>query len=71
MIRSRSESAGVIPPVFLSGRAFWESLPPGELPTRCSQCGSKEISPLFWPDPSIDEYQCYEPTCMAIFGWRD
>jgi hypothetical protein len=68
--RSRSEPAAKIPPCFLSTRAFIESLPTGALPSTCPNCGSREIAPLFWPDPSLDRYSCFNPECLAEFGWR-
>ena len=59
-----------IPPAFLSTRAYLASLPPGTLPDRCPTCGSREIAPLFWPDASVDSYDCSNPDCHTIFSWR-
>lgn len=59
-----------IPPCFLSTQAFLASLPIGELPDRCPACGSRQIAPLFWPDPSLDVYDCANPACHAIWSHR-
>lgn len=61
----------VIPPAFLSTRAFWASLAPGDVPTRCPACSGSAVTPLFWPDTSLDQFECHEPDCRAIFCWRD
>lgn len=67
---SKKPVAHQIPPCFLSTRAYIESLPPGAIPDRCPLCGSKQIAPLFWPDPSLDRYSCFNDECLAEFGWR-
>jgi hypothetical protein len=56
-------------PAFLSTRAFWESLTVGDVPDRCPACSSRNVAPLFWPDPSLDQYECVD--CGALFCWRD
>ena len=61
---SRSE----IPPCFLSTRAYLASLPPGALPDRCPACGSREVCPVFWPDASLDQWDCAD--CKAMWGVR-
>jgi single-stranded DNA-binding protein len=39
-------------------------------PRRCPSCGSKWIAPTFWPDASLDVWDCAEPECRAIFSGR-
>jgi ribosomal protein L37AE/L43A len=35
-------------------------------PRRCGSCGSRAIAPLFWPDASLDVWDCSD--CGAIFS---
>lgn len=37
-------------------------------PTRCPACGSREIAPLFWPDATLDVFDCRR--CASIFSGR-
>lgn len=37
-------------------------------PTRCPNCGSRAIAPLFWPDASLNVFDCCD--CLAIFSGR-
>lgn len=37
-------------------------------PRRCPSCGSDAIAPLFWPDASLDVWDCQR--CAAIFSGR-
>ena len=60
-----------IPPAFLSTRAYLASLPPGAMPDRCPHCASRAVAPLFWPDASLELYECFAPACRAIWCWRD
>lgn len=39
-------------------------------PRWCPSCGSKWIAPTFWPDASLDVWDCAEPECRAIFSGR-
>ena len=58
-------------PAFISASAYLASLPPGALPTRCPACGDPGVAALFWPDPSLDLWDCANPACHAVFCWRD
>ena len=37
-------------------------------PRRCPECGSRNIAPLFWPDPDTDVFDCAD--CAAMFSGR-
>ena len=38
------------------------------MPRHCPACGSEEIAPLFWSDPTVDVWDCCR--CAAIFSGR-
>lgn len=40
------------------------------MPQRCPDCGSTWIAPTFWPDASLDVWDCSNPECHAVFSGR-
>jgi hypothetical protein len=53
-----------------SERRHLELFGPGYRPVRCPECGADAV-PLFWPDASLDVYDCDNPRCAAIFSRGD
>jgi hypothetical protein len=53
----------LIPPAFLSTRAYLASLKPGDVPEACPRCGSDDIVPCF-PGP---EWECCAEGCGQVF----
>jgi ribosomal protein L37AE/L43A len=37
-------------------------------PRWCPSCGARAIAPLFWPDASLDCWDCLD--CFAVFSGR-